>query len=162
MGEAMPRWWTRWLGRIRGERQHATISVDLAVPADVATHASEPNLRRYQRHLLRVPVLIRTQDRRMPVRALVADISEGGCMIEAEDALVVGKEVSLAFFLRRYGLCGGGGRVVRTGNSRFGVEFVKSNEALHQFLSMLRDAPPEQRKEVSKELKSVTIEIRTR
>jgi hypothetical protein len=115
--------------------------------------------RQYPRFTVSVPVFInRPGD--TPMRALIRDISEGGCLLETEGAMPLGTNVAMAFLMKPYGFCRAAGRVVRvTGSSGFGVKFSDINEGLLQFVAIVAATPTQRRSEVITQMMGSTVEL---
>jgi hypothetical protein len=95
------------------------------------------------------------------VRALIRDISKGGCLLDTTADVKVGALVSLAFLGRPKSHCRATGRVVRkAGTSGFGVEFSQANLAFVGFVGFLAAAAPESRGALMAAMRGSTIEVR--
>jgi hypothetical protein len=115
--------------------------------------------RQFPRFGVSVPVFI-SRPGETPMRALIRDISEGGCLLETEGAMTLGTNVAMAFLMKPHGFCRASGRVVRvTGTSGFGVKFSDINEGLLQFVATIAATPPQRRSEVIKQMMGSVLEL---
>jgi hypothetical protein len=132
-----------------------------AGPMSDAGEAPVPAERRQHARLgVGAPTMVVLPGEPSGVRALIRDISKGGCLLDTEAKVQMGARLSLAFLSRTGGHCHAVGCVVRVAeNHQFGVQFSKVNMAFLGFVGSVSAASPEARNELIAAMRGSTIEI---
>jgi len=122
---------------------------------------SAPGERRNQpRHGVGAPTLVLLPGEPSGVRALIRDISKGGCLLETKARLQIGTRLSLAFLSRSGGHCHAAGCVVRVAaDGHFGVQFSKVNMAFLGFVGSVSSASPAARVNLIGAMRGTTVQI---
>jgi hypothetical protein len=116
--------------------------------------------RQHVRHGVGAPTVVVLPGKQSEVRALIRDISKGGCLLDTDASIAVGTRLSLAFLSRRCGHCRAMGCVVRTtGKSGFGVAFSQVNIAFLGFVGSIGSDSPDARVDLVAAMKGSTVEI---
>ena len=116
--------------------------------------------RRDARHGLGAPTVVVLPGQPAGVRALIRDISKGGCLLDTDAKVEVGTRLSLAFLSKLCGHCHAVGCVVRVADDRqLGVQFSQVNMAFLGFVGSVSSASPEGRAKLVAAMKGSTIEI---